>query len=279
MFLTAVETALTSHPSAPTMAREEMERGVGLLLWVAEYRRELRPWPAEFYHALAAPVATLVSISAAGWAEVVGLLLPNLFLSSDAIYSSVRKGWKVMALGSQSFAALEDVNLFRPPLRARSWLRVNDPRSKDIRLPATLASSVSLWKNAIRLSPQAMVMRRSPTWRLASAADAWATGARGGIGGWWQTCASTDPKSFGWFDVQLSFSDFPVEWDLPENLQRCISSLELFAQLALLLGRFEPGRNRQKIAIRQSSDSTPTEGAINIFSLRLSRCLTFSRSL
>ena len=56
---------------SPVMDRETMESGTGLLMWAAEYRRELRPWLAAFYHALSAPVATLCSVSAAGWSEIV----------------------------------------------------------------------------------------------------------------------------------------------------------------------------------------------------------------
>ena len=104
-----------------------------------------------------------------------------------------------------------------------------------MRLPSTLDPSVFLLLHSMRLSPLGMVVRRSPTWSLASAADAWATGSKGGIGGWWQRTASEDPNSFGWFSLQFDVGDFEDHLGLPEHLQNAISSLELFAQLVLLV--------------------------------------------
>ena len=70
IFLDFISSTMASAKS-PVMDREIMESGTGLLMWAAEYMRELRPWLAAFYHALSAPVATLCSVSAAGWSELV----------------------------------------------------------------------------------------------------------------------------------------------------------------------------------------------------------------
>ena len=126
-----------------------------------------------------------------------------------------------------------------------------------------MLGSVQLWREAIRLTPLGMVKRRGRSSTLKSAADAWAAGDKGGIGGWWQTGPAVTPDTCGWLSLQFTRADLPEEFDLPENRQHCISSLELLAQLALLRGRCVPGFSRHAVCIKQMSDNTPTEGAVN----------------
>ena len=136
-----------------------MESGTGLLLWVAEHRRELRPWLAGLFHTIAAPSQTLLSISPAAWAEAVTSLSDSLAVTKDCTLGPFEQGWKLLAMGARTFSALPYVRQYRPPVRARSWVRVHDPRSKNVRLPLDLLDSVSLWREAIRRSPLGMVMR------------------------------------------------------------------------------------------------------------------------
>ena len=103
-------------------------------------------------------------------------------------------------------------------------------------------------------------MRRHPSVKLGAAAIAGAAGDRGGIKCVWQLSASESTGSCGWFSLQFSRSAFPTAWDIPVDLQKCIASLELLAQAALLTGRCVPGYKRHKVSLRQSSDNTPTEG-------------------
>ena len=117
-------------------------------------------------------------------------------------------------MGSHNFGSLEDVKIVllfvnalgcgstTPALRTSGCSRPSSP-------------CIHLWKEAITLSPQAMVMRRSPSWGLGSAANALGEGSRGGIGGWWQTSASEDPATFGWFSLQFARSDFPQDIEDP----------------------------------------------------------------
>ena len=73
----------------PDISREAMESGTGLLLWVAEYRRELRPWLAGFFHAISAPSQTLLSISHAAWSEAVSALDENLVLMNACTFGPI----------------------------------------------------------------------------------------------------------------------------------------------------------------------------------------------
>ena len=91
LFLDLLASTLASAKS-PVIGRETMESGTGLLMWVAEYRRELRPWLAAFYHALVGPVATLCGVSAARWAEIVEGVSDNRLMGHDAKHSGVKAG-------------------------------------------------------------------------------------------------------------------------------------------------------------------------------------------
>ena len=77
-------------------------------------------------------------------------------------------------------------------------------------------------------------MRTSPTISFGAAADAWAAGDVGGIGGWWQTSTSESPTSFGWLSLHFRRSEFPEDFNLSEDLHNCIASLALMAHRALL---------------------------------------------
>ena len=263
----ALDDVLTvlSGPSHPEIERDVLEQGTGLLLWVAEFRRELRPWLAVFYHAMAAQTCTLLSVSPETWGNIVQSLDANLVVQrvGPSMSGPLKLGWRVIAMGSRVFQSLDEVKEHRPPMRARSWIRVHDPRSKTVKLSSDMLPSVSLWREAIRLTPLAMTMRPSAINKFGAVADAWAAGDAGGIGGWWQTSTSESPASFGWFELQFKRSDFPSDFELPLDLNHCISSLELLAQLALLRGRNRLGYSSHKMALRQLSDNTPTEGAIN----------------
>ena len=98
--------------------------------------------------------------------------------------------------------------------------------SKTVRLPPSLSEPAVVWREAIRRTLMAMVMRRSPVVALGGAADAWAWKDRGGIGCWWQLNASEYPGSCGWSSLQFDRSSFPTLFELPVGLQKCISSLE-----------------------------------------------------
>ena len=58
-----------AKPTFLEFDRQTFEQGTGLLLWVAELRRELRPRLAALYHALTAQTSTLVSVSPDCWAN------------------------------------------------------------------------------------------------------------------------------------------------------------------------------------------------------------------
>ena len=96
-------------PSRLELDRETLEQGTGLLLWVAECRRELRPWLAVFYHTLAQQHSTLVSVSPEFWARILTKLDANLVVqdSTPGPDAPLNNGWKVLAMGTREFRSLE----------------------------------------------------------------------------------------------------------------------------------------------------------------------------
>ena len=174
---------------------------------------------------MTSPSQTLASISAEGWASMVPALYNNLAMSSSAASCPVQQGWRLLAMGNRFFTSLDEVRAHRPPRRGRAWIRVHGPRPNSVKLPLSRLGSVSLWREAIRLTPLGMVLRKSPDSGLHSAADAWAAGLVGGIGGWWQLSPAEPPESCGWCSLQLGRHDVPANFDLPEGLQHCIPSL------------------------------------------------------
>ena len=76
-----------------------------------------------------------------------------------------------------------------------------------------------------------MVMRAGPTVALGAAADAWAAGDAGGIGGWWQTSSAESPGTSIGFRCNSAGRIFQV-FHLAEDLQKNFACLELLAPCA-----------------------------------------------
>ena len=69
------------------------------------------------------------------------------------------------------------------------------------------------------------------------AADAYATEADAGLGGWWlPTGCTLAPQNTLWFQISLQHSDLPAWFCSPQSNVQCrIAALEALAQLVLLI--------------------------------------------
>ena len=72
---------------------------------------------------------------------------------------------------------------------------------------------------------------------LVGAADAYATEADAGLGGWWlPTGCTLAPQNALWFQISLQHGDLPAWFCSPQSNMQCrIAALEALAQLVLLI--------------------------------------------
>ena len=103
-----------------------------------------------------------------------------------------------------------------------------------------------------------------PTNNLTMRADAWAVGAKLGIGGWWSLQPNPEIAKCSWFTMQLNLEDFQSEWRLPSDAQLSIAGFETLAQTALFFACSSEFANRVgQIYVPSESDNAPTVGAGN----------------
>ena len=89
-----------------------------------------------------------------------------------------------------------------------------------------------------------------------AAADAFANEKEAGLGGWFDMGEGCDPKSVAWFQLRVTPSLFPKEWQLRDVPQRDISFYELIAQVCLFFAR-STYQSVAKVVVnlRQDSDN------------------------
>ena len=142
-----------------------------------------------------------------------------------------------------------------------------NPRSPHVVVDAGLLHLAKRWRCVMQAAPpRRSMLPPAPLVDLSMAADAWASGQRVGIGGWLKVQLQDNDGECYWFSLQFAVRDFPEQsWDIDKHdAQKNIACWELLAQTGLLLMCIFLRRHRRfALGVRQSTDNSPTEGALN----------------
>ena len=135
-----------------------------------------------------------------------------------------------MSARHQELTSLDDLSKVRITDK-RLWMRIKDPTSDKRILSVSSKRILNIlltWLNHV--SPY-VLLRPEPLWKGLAAADAYAQGTSCGIGGF----IKEDESTIRWFSEQCSLQDFrDLEIPLQDDLQKSISGLETWAQVAIL---------------------------------------------
>jgi len=257
-FLSAIAQAGDTFP------RREMEKGVGLLLWVSGVFSMLRPWLADFYSSLAQATATLISCSREQFAELLQNADEHLRITAPLQLTQVGKDWRLVTIGSTQVHTKAEALNVRPFGQQRTWIRVSNPRSKSVRIPLALHEVAAAWSRALAATPTIKQMRGKPKAAESSAADAFAVGTTVGIGGWFAPTGSKIPEEAYWYRLQFQCNELPPSWDMHAEAQKDISCYEMLAQTGLLAARARAGCLAPfPVTLSQESDNTAAEASAN----------------
>ena len=244
------------------VTKAELQKGVGLLMWLSLVHPPIRPWLAAIFSLIHRPAAALLLLDRRQLMEVYDNCGDDLFLLRDGRISPFKKGWVVKQIGRSNLNAKHE--LLRPAQRlsGKVWVRFADYDCGRRKVDFDTVVTATLWRQALTGTPEFLSLRDRPTAPGSGAADAFADADTAGIGGWFALNDDPAIQDIYWFTLPLRWTDFPTWFRVDPNLQRGIAAWELLAQIALFVGRAR--RNPELlpfVVTQQLTDNAPSVGA------------------
>ena len=241
-------------------SKRNLEKLIGLALWLTQLWPYMRIWIRHWYHDLYSIPATHYSIDNGDWRAFSSHLDDKLHIVSRPSGTALPIGGRLIAVRHQTVQHKSDLAKVHISNK-RIWLRIIDPASTKRKLsPSSLRIVQSFTQWISGLSPMRPLTPKS-YWPGIAAADACAAGNTCEIGGFVQS----DAGQIYWFSEIYSHEDFSkLNIELDSEMQRSIAAFETLAQIALLFvtARFFPA-HRMPICLRSLSDNSGAEAGSN----------------
>ena len=251
---------LRSTGRSSRTSKRNLEKLIGLALWLTQLWPYMRIWIRHWYHDLYSIPATHYSIDNGDWRSFASHLDENLTIISRPQGTALPLGGRLLAVRHQNIQQKSDLAKVHLSNK-RIWLRIRDPASTKRTLsPASLRIVQHFIQWVSGLSPMKPLTPKQ-YWGGTAAADACSSGTTCEIGGF---VTSPTGQTY-WFSEIYSHSDFnDLGVELDPEMQRSISSFETLAQIALLFvtARFFPA-HRMPICLKSLSDNTGAESGSN----------------
>ena len=241
-------------------SKRNLEKLIGLALWLTQLWPYMRIWIRHWYHDLYSIPATHYSIDNGDWRQFSSHLDENLHIISRPQGTALPIGGQLLAVRHHTVKTKSDLTTV-PLSNKRIWLRIRDPSSTKRHLSS---SSLRIIQHFIQwvtgLSPMKPLTPKK-YWDGEAAADACASGSTCEIGGFVKSATG----QIYWFSEIYSHSDFTqLGIELDAEMQRSISAFETLAQIALLFvtSKFFPA-HRMPICLKSLSDNSGAESGSN----------------
>jgi len=251
---------LRSMGRSSRTSKRNLEKLIGLALWLTQLWPYMRIWIRHWYHDLYSIPATHYSIDNGDWRLFPTHLDSQLKILSRPQGTALPIGGQLLAVRHQSVHTKDDLAKVHLSNK-RIWLRIRDPSSIKRTLSSASTRIIQHFQQWVSgLSPMKPLTPKA-YWPGYAAADACASGTTCGIGGFVQ---STDGTIY-WFSEIYSHSEFAaLDVELDQDMQRSISAFETLAQIALLFvtARFFPA-HRMPICLKSLSDNSGAESGSN----------------
>ena len=236
--------------------RKQLEKIIGLLMWITQLFPLLRIWIHYLYTDLYSIPATHFSVDPGDWSQLHHHLSSDLHVTTRPPGTAIPIGGKLLSERHKEFQSKEGLHNFRPSPEKRIWLRIRDPNSS--RRSHHCRCLFLNWTSVLQ-PIRSMTPKRY--WSGHAAADACASGNTCRIGGFIQH----ESGKCLWFSEQFYHSDFAaVSLHLEPEMQKSIASFETLAQIALahLISKNYPG-SRMPICLKSLSDNSGAESVSN----------------
>ena len=257
----------------PKTSRKQIEKFIGLLLWVTQIFPMMRSFIHHLYADLYKAPATLYSVDPGYWLTTVACLSETLQFSVRPISTAIPIGGQLSDINqSNRLKMYVTVAYQRSESGCVFWIQTSSKRS----ISPSSQRILRMYQDWLRHSTPFVSMNPKLPWAGEAAADACAHGNSCQVGGFLKF-ANGDMR---WFSEQWTSEDFQ-SLDIPVNqdMQKDISSYEAFAQFCLLysLCSLMPGQ-RFSITLTSLSDNTAAEANSNfLFTTKVPLCFFVER--
>ena len=256
--------------ASPRVKRPDLEKAIGLAMWVTQLFPNMRIWLQYLYHDLYALPSTNYSIEPDNWNELAPCLNDQMIFTKRPPGTMIPVGGTLVSVRHVATPDLEALRSVRVSDK-RIWMRIKDPNSERRHVSIHSHRILQLYKQWLSNSAPYMLLRPKRVWQGLAAADAFAAGELCGIGGFIRT-PSGDTHWFSERYTGQQFTDLNIE--LESDLQKSITSMETLAQIAILWisCKTYPG-HRIPITLPSFSDNTGAESGSNrLFSTKKPQC-------
>ena len=166
----------------PKTSKKQIEKFVGLLLWVTQ----IFPIMRAFIHHLCADLykapATLFSVDFGYWLTTIACFSENLQFTLRPVGTAIPIGGQLLSVRHQPVQSLEDVRNCRLSEK-RIWLRILDPTSSKRSISPSSQRILRMYKEWLQHSVPFGSMNPTLPWAGEAAADACAHGNTCQVGG------------------------------------------------------------------------------------------------
>ena len=217
--------------------RKHVEQVIGILIWYTTGASWLRPWLSAFYKLLYKPRAIPKKLSVQQFEQLRGVLGHDLSVRKPLPALDVDENWKLHSVCGSVVSSLNSQVLQAPRVHQGSVSVVFFSQSH----PSTQTCEESAYAAKLFVKAVSIQAPIPLYWQmggaLVGAADAYATEADAGLGGWWlPTGCTLAPQNALWFQISLQHGDLPAWFCSPQSNMQCrIAALEALAQLVLLI--------------------------------------------
>ena len=241
-------------------SKRNLEKLIGLALWLTQLWPYMRIWIRHWYHDLYSIPATHYSIDNGDWRSFSSYVDDNLCIRARPPGTALPIGGQLLAVRHHTIKTKQDLATV-PISNKRIWMRIRDPASTKRHLsPSSLRIIQHFMKWVTGMSPLKPLAPKK-YWDGEAAADACASGNTCQIGGFVKSTAG----QIYWFSEIYSHADFMhLDVELNPEMQRSISSFETLAQIALLFvtSKFFPA-HRMPVCLKSLSDNSGAESGSN----------------
>lgn len=166
----------------PKTSKKQIEKFVGLLLWVTQLFPVMRAFIHHLYADMYQAPATLFPVDPGYWLTTIACLSDTLHFNVRPIGTAIPIGGQLLSVRHQPVQSIEDVRNCRLSEK-RIWLRILDPTSSNRTISPSSQRILSMYKAWLQHLIPFVSMNPKPLWNGEAAADACAHGNHCQVGG------------------------------------------------------------------------------------------------
>ena len=178
---------ITDLLKRPKTSKKQIEKFVGLLLWVTQLFPVMRAFIHHLYADMYKAPATLFSVDPGYWLTTLACLSDSLHFTVRPVGTAIPVGGTLLSVRHQPVHSLEEVRNCRLSEK-RIWLRILDPTSSKRSISPSSQRILNMYQEWLQHALPFISMNPKTVWNGEAAADACAHGNSCQVGGFLKVC-------------------------------------------------------------------------------------------